>query len=214
MKKVILFLTLIPTISFADIKDPTDQNLKGFAIVKSNKDLLRTSSFKETHDKDKYLDFFFNLEHSAPKAKLYAAHQDIMDTGLKNTSPEIKLSIPFSDPEILKGKTLGFAPIGTYKDGWTGIRIFFKYESLGTCSYSFEKFNYIEAESNYVKDYVHNKPTFTSIEGNEINGYLYTVSWNLNNFDSAYDYKLECVNKKNDKNIMEALINLANKIDR
>lgn len=213
MKKILLSLLVMPLVSHAEI-NPLDPNLKGFQVVKS-KTFTKESEFKETHEQDNYLDFFFSFEQKAIKAKTYAlARQDVMDTGLKNSSNEIKLSVPFIEPEIVKSKSLGYAPIGTYKDGWTGIKIFFKDEALGICSYSFEKFNYIEAESNYLKNYIHNKPTFTSIEGNKSKGYIYIVSWDINNKDSVYDHKIECANKKNDKEIMDGMIYLANIIDK
>lgn len=219
MKNKLIALSLIPLIANA-----TDE-LTGFHIVKSNKPLMIERSFGsiETHEKDDYIKFFFNINKSYKKElkyssskyqPKYAQNSIVLDTGLKSSVQEIKLSIPYTEPKELLNRSFAYAPIGSYKDGWTGIKTFFKDSTLGICSYSFEKYIYIEAESNYVKKLVNDKPSFASIKGNIEAGYLYTLSWNIDKKDYVYDHKIECVNIKNNEIIMDNMIELAKNFDK
>jgi len=220
MKKILFTIITLPMMANASVKTTYfNDDSKGFEIIKSEKPTVELM-VNETTEEDEYIRFFFNLgknykqELNNYNKSKYAYDSKVLDTHIKANLSDIQLSIPYKEPKELTNKILGYAPIGSYKDGWTGIRSFFKDELLGICSYSFEKFIYIQAESNYVRNLVNGKPSFNSISGNVNAGYLYVLSWNVDNKDFVYDYKLECVNKNNDERIMGNMIKLANLIDQ
>lgn len=212
--KLIALIALAPLCTYAasDLKD-----LKGFHII-NNPTLMKsaasTNGFVETKDQDTTISFFLGLKkRAAYEMKAFNASKKD-DTHLKQSFDQISLSIPFSKLNgISDSEIIGYAAIGSYKNGWTGIRTFFDKNTLGICSYSVEKFIGINADAKSVKYLVNKKPSFSSIEGNYNSGFLYTLSWNDDMKDSVIDHKLECVNKNMNTEILNKMILLANKID-
>jgi hypothetical protein len=215
MKKIFLSLIAMPLIVNAE-PSHFDKNLKGFHVeVTESKTLKAEDEYISTKEQDRYINYFLNLpKNSHNEKKYFSSTKNKADTHLKSNLSEIKLSVPYTEPVILKDKIFSYAPIGSYNEGWTGIRTFFQDQLLGTCSYSFERYVYIKADSSYLKHIVNNKPSFSSIEGNDSAGFLYTLSWDVDNKDSVYDHKIECANVKLNKGIMENMIKLAKMIDK
>lgn len=215
VKNIIFCLTAAPLFAYANINN-IEQDLKGFHIeFTENNSLKSDDEYINTEEQNKYINYFFNLPKVAyDEKKYFSSTSNKTDTHLKSTLSEIKLSVPYKEPEILKDKIFSYAPIGSYSEnGWSGIRSFFQDELLGTCSYSFEKYIYVKAENSYIKNIVNARPSFSSIEGNYNAGFLYTLSWDIDHKDFVYDHKIECANIKLNKLIMKEMINLANIID-
>jgi hypothetical protein len=215
MKKSLLIAFLIlPVMAYGEELSETS---KGFHIVKSSneKTAQTQKTYIETTTRDKYMQFFLNLNKTAPaEIKSFKNSNDLYDTHLKSSVSEIKLSIPFNKlTPINDSEIIGYAAIGSYNNGWTGIRTFFTRSDLGVCSYSFEKFIAISAEKNKISYVVNKKPSFSVIEGNYKVGFIYTLSWDDDKKDSVFDHKLECVNKNMNSEIMTKMIALANQID-
>ncbi len=227
MKKNFIFLLLSIIFSLniraeVELNDKIDLKLiKGFHIIKDDDKRIKLSDigeklYVETNEQDRLIRFFLQLKNNAlQEIQAFKNSNDLEDTHLKSSFSEIKLSIPFSKiKEIPDTEIIGYAPIGSYKDGWTGIRMFFEGNSVGICSYSLEKFLGINADSSKIYYLINKKPSFVSIEGSYNLGFLYVLSWDDDKKTSVYDHKLECVNKNLNRNIMSKMIDLAIKIDK
>ena len=219
-KKILPLLALIPIIASAEQNDqmPLPITSRGFHIVnqdKKTKDMVNEKGFTESDKKNRAIQFFLHLKANASlEIKTFKDSTNPYDTHLKSSFSEIKLSIPFTKPNGVNDyEIIGYAAIGGYTNGWSGIRMFFEKEPLGICSYSFERFLAINADNSAIRHLINKKPSFTSIEGNYNSGFIYTVSWDDDNKTSVYDHRLECVNRNMDKSIMEKMIALGSMID-
>lgn len=191
-------------------------DVKGFVVLE-NHNLKAKSEFRETNDNDEYIDFLFQLNKNhnlKPKGfeKLLKFVGGEGDTDLKFNLNDVKLSIPYYERPILKAKAFGYAPIGGYQKGWTGIKTFFSDPDLGICTYSLEKITYIQVDGARMNRIINGYPSFQDIEGNKKGGYLYSVSWDIDQKEFVYDHEIECANKVYDSQIMDKLIEFAKSI--
>lgn len=144
------------------------------------------------------------------------------DTGLKRAVSDVKLAFDFEgfgSSHLLKSngmKLIAAAPQGGFhedKGGWSGVVQFFSYENIGTCSYGVMNVKASNTAAQLAQEdvtyIVNSKPTLLNVEGSENSGFLYSVKWyDLDNF-----HDLECANLKYSKQLNNAVIDLANKID-
>ena len=141
---------------------------------------------------------------------------DPYDTHIKKMLSAIKLNFEFNGiAKFHQGETIGYAPAGTYENGWTGIAEFFYRNDLGTCEFVKEKINYMMISKDDVTYQVNDKITMTNIEGSNNSGYTYKVGWYFADENKmVLSQELECANMKFDKKIMANMITLANRIDK
>jgi hypothetical protein len=218
MKNKIAVMMLIPVLSYASVDQFPIETLKGFHIKEDY--LPKTQNrnvFQETKQKDEVINFLLNMNrnYQSPKEfldKKYQFDSEFIDTGLKFNLYEIKLSIPYFESPILKQKAYGYAPIGGYENGWSGIKTFFKDPSLGSCSYSYEKFIWAEVGSSHISYIINGHPSFHSIKGNKNVGYLYRIKWDIDQKEYLYHHEIECANKIYSQEIMDNLISFAKSI--
>ncbi len=191
--------------------------MRGFHIEKDNKkiNLSKEKLFIETSNKDKTIIFFLKLKSNAPQEiKEFNDSKDKYDTHLKSDLSKIELSFSFVKPTVISEKEIiGYAAIGSYKNGWNGIRIFFEKENIGICSYSYQNYISISAPESKIKYFIHKKPSFKLILGNNNTGFMYKISWNDDKKISVDEYLLECVNKNLDERILDKMVALSNQID-
>ncbi|HJY22933.1 MAG TPA: hypothetical protein VJ279_08620 [Hanamia sp.] len=138
---------------------------------------------------------------------------DPLDTQLKTDYSQIKLVFPFKGLPIDQANVVGYAPIGAWNNGWTGIKVFFKDEK-STCSYSYFDLGASHGAAQLNKEgltyVVNKKPTSLDVEGNYNEGFLYTINW----FGKASMSSLECANMEYKPEITKHVLELANKIDK
>src|SRR3990167_7034572 len=220
-KKLLSVLILMPSIANAaqNVNEHFPSTTRGFHVKPTSQEKIKTAmhlekEYMEKSNEDQSIRFFLTLKSRAPsEIKEFKNNKDVGDTHLKSNLSEIKLSIPFEKISAINdNEIIGYAAIGSYEKGWSGVRVFFERQELGICSYSFERFLAIQAEESKIKYIINNKPSFKNIEGNYNTGFIYTLSWDDDKKTSVYDHKLECVNKNMNKNIMDRMIVLANNI--
>jgi hypothetical protein len=136
------------------------------------------------------------------------------DTHLKASASQIKLAFPFPSLAAIKNKKIiGYAAMGSWKNGWTGIKVFFR-ENNSVCSYSYDYKSGTEfvapLNQDIVKNIINGKMSYIDIEGNYNNGMLYTISW----FDKKVWHTLDCANKIYDKELTKSFVALACELDR
>lgn len=208
MKKLVACLAIVPSLVFA-----SNEAFQGLRIVKS-KTFKTNILFHETNEEDNYINYFLKLKSVAPAEIKHNKNANELDTHLKAEFKDIKLSVPFKYPSIISKKELiGFAAIGSYNNGWSGIRIFFSKPELGECSLSLKRAVGVQLPENMLSYSVNKKPTTKSIIGNNNAGYLYDVSWEKDNKTSVDESQLECVNKKYDESILTNMIKFGSQLD-
>ncbi|HLB41915.1 MAG TPA: hypothetical protein VJN02_03505 [Gammaproteobacteria bacterium] len=181
-----------------------------------------TKGYYETNSD--YAGYLLNLKKVAPQEiKSFRSNPDAYDTHLKSDYKEIKLAFPFKIPNGVNPKDIvGYAAAGGYvkkaaenhPEGWTGIGTYFTSENIGSCGYSF--FNLalthggVDLNNDFTTYRVNKKASTETIEGNHKQGFVYSLSWYTKDTMS----KLECANLNFDKEIMNKMVILANKIDK
>jgi|GEM_PF-1801034 len=169
-------------------------------------------------------DLFKTREEAPQEIKQFKSESNPYSGHYKANLSDIKLSFPFKELSIIKKEDiLGYVPAGgyvkdknivkPYKEGWTGIGIFFNNGPKEVCVYTF--FNLIASKgavqmgkenTTYA---VNHKPSYSAIEGNYNTGFVYSVTWN----DKIGEHEVECADMLFDKEIMTKTLALANKID-
>lgn len=231
-KKLQLAILLItfPTISLANT-DLVPLPLSGFQIIplarssmpdSFKKDLVtrvEEEKIKGYHEEETtYPKYFLSLKNESIKE--IRNFKGIDDTHLKAEFSEIKLAFPFKGiPPITKENIIGYAAIGSYitetnHTGWTGIKAFFTDGSIGTCAYSFFNLRLshggIQFFNEITRYLINNKPSSMTAKGSNKSGFVYTIDW----IDKNNLRELECATMIFDKEIMNKMIVLANKIDK
>jgi len=159
--------------------------------------------------------FLFTMKHNtALEMKSFANTTDPYDTHLKNSISQIKLAFSYNGIKDIEQKNIiGYSPMGSFKEGWTGIKTFFEDSKMGICSYSLLNMKImgggIQLNNESIRYDINKKPTTVDVEGSMKTGFHYIISW----YDEIYSNDLECDNKIYDKEIISKMIILANKID-
>jgi hypothetical protein len=172
----------------------------------------KKKGFYETDSE--YAKFLLETPARAPnEIKNFKANSD-SDTHLKANFNEIKLAFPFEGlSSINKNNILGYAAIGGWHNGWTGIKVFFKHDK-SVCSYSY--FNLAashgaaQLNEEYATKEVNGKISYIDIEGNKKSGMLYSVNW----FEEKAMHQLECASVTYDKLLTNETIILARQLDK
>lgn len=157
-----------------------------------------------------------SIKHSATEEiKNFKGNSDYQDTHMKKTISEIKLAFNYGGLKFIEPKNIiGFAPIMSYENGWTGVKEFFNDQKIGTCSYSLSNMKLMHGGIQLAKEDVtydiNNKPTTIEIEGSENSGFTYAIRW----YDKTFAHELECANMLFDKSITENVLSLARNIDK
>lgn len=160
--------------------------------------------------------FLLNIKkHAAEEKAIKINKYGVYDTHIKSNYSDIKLSFPFKGiKSINKGDVLGYVAVGSYvkeknNQGWNGIRVFFE-SPMGNCSYMHMGIRGAQLSEETTEYLVNKKPSNKAIEGNTNTGFVYSLNWYTNNNMNT----LECANKDFQKNILDEMILLANKIDK
>lgn len=224
MKKIIASCILVaPLIALSD-EAPFPSTMKGIQIVPLLKQQIpvemkqeiiakrneeNNKGYRETNAEN--VQFLLNIKRIATQELKAASVNDVYDTHLKSNFSSIKLAFPFKGISVIENKdVIGYAAIGSYKEGWTGIREFFSNPTLGNCAYSYMGIKAVQLAEETTEYLVNKKPSNKVIEGNLNLGFLYTLNWYTN--DSMHT--LECANKSFNSEIMSKMIKLANIIDK
>jgi hypothetical protein len=132
------------------------------------------------------------------------------DTHLKASINEISLAFATKSLASVNPKNvIGFAAVGSWHDGWTGVKEFFESHDLGICEYS--KINRIlshggvQIAAEIARFDINDKPNFLKVKGTENTGYLYTIKW----YDDTFNHSLECANSNYSIKITSNLITYA-----
>lgn len=177
---------------------------------------MAKKGYHETNNR--YAEFLLNLNNNAQdEIRSYRGTQETSDSHLKKTYKEIKLAFEFKKPPIDDKNIVGYAPSGSYiktpKEGWNGLGFFFNDKNLGICSYNFTDLNLsngsVTLPKEYTKYLVNNKPTFISVEGNDNNGFVYTVTW----YNSLKVSTLDCATIHYQKDMSNKVLAFAKVID-
>ena len=147
----------------------------------------------------------------------YESQANIKSTKIRKKISDVMTSSKLkSVPSHVKTATLGYAPVGTFNQGfgWTGITEIFKSKDAGICQFSHfdlkaSNGGYSLSEKDERRD-VNGKYTFVEVTGKMNQGFDYEVDW----FEELNMYTLNCINKKFSSNFMHHVINLAKKIDK
>jgi len=188
-------------------KSEEEMKVLGYAVVDTNRpqELLNFHNYSKT------------------QFKLYAGNNRETSTHLRQHIEDLKLAFKFKG--VPEGNALGagnitllgVAPQGGFhedKGGWSGAAQYFDVKNIGSCSYGVMNVaasnTAAELAMEDVTYIVSNKPTILTVEGNKASGFLYKVDW----YDENNFHELECANIKYSSEINNAVIQLANKIDR
>jgi hypothetical protein len=149
----------------------------------------------------KFAKFLLNRPDSAPaEIEKYQFDTNPGDSHLKASMSQIKLAVPRPNLDAIKNnKIIGYAAAGGWKNGWTGMVVFFQANN-SVCDYSFQN---IVSVTNDEKMFP------VDIEGNST-GMLYSITW----FDKRVMRTLECANKIYDKELAKSFAALARELDR
>lgn len=157
-----------------------------------------------------------DINHTAIyEKKKYQNNLDPMSTHLRDKASEIKLAYYFHEiPAEDANSVIGFAPVGTYvNNGWSGIVELFTKQGLGNCNYEENNLKLMHATiripSDIVTHKVNNKITTSDVQGNEKDGFLYTVEW----YDEGFSHKLECVAKAYSPSTLSTVVEIARRAD-
>jgi hypothetical protein len=137
-----------------------------------------------------------------------------VDTHIKASYKEIKLAFPYKEIPMQEGSTIiGYAAIGEWHDGWTGINVFFENKDLGICSYELNNMAISHGAVNISEDVarydINKMPNTLLVEGSTKSGFLYRINF----FDSQFSKSLECAKTKFDKSTTNKLIGFAKVLD-
>lgn len=157
-----------------------------------------------------------DIDHTAIyEKKKHQNNTNPMSTHLRDTASEIKLAYDFHEVPLEDANSIiGFAPVGTYvKNGWTGIVELFTKQGLGNCNYEENNLKLMHATiripSDIVTHEVNDKVTTSDVQGNERDGFLYTVEW----YSEGLSHKLECVSKAYSQLTLSTVIDVSRRID-
>ncbi len=230
-KSLLMSLVLSPTLGHCDsLESLLSGNKHGIQVVRDlnadlspqqKKEIERNAisekklGYKETDEN--VAKFLLTIKDHAKKEieENKNSKYGVYDTHLKAHYSDIKLSIPFHGINMPEENIIGYAAIDTFSrnvknPGWTGIRIFFDQPSCGICSYSTMQIEAVILTPQDMKNLINNKPSTRSIEGNFASGFMYTINWYTDNVVRI----LECANINFNKEIMDKMVALANKIDQ
>jgi hypothetical protein len=222
MNKLTLLLLTLPTIALAD-NNLLPEPVTGIHVVPDSQ-LSRTDEMKKRDKMEMmqqkkhgyiqadsgYPRYLYNLKY---KVKSQAEKNG--ETDLKSKVSDINLAFPFNGISFIQQENvIGFAPAGSYKNGWTGIKEIFTQKDMGTCGITMFDIAISHGGArigqSVVQYDINKKPTTTIIKGSINSGFLYTVNW----YDNKFIYMFECANMELDKNIISKMIDMGKKIDK
>lgn len=221
-KKILALLVFLPVIAHAQMKDYSSNTLKIVEDYPADAPPLTAAMKKQVILHKQQLKTKGYVEHdlSTPKIMLdmvkrgvnFNASNNPEDTRLKKNISDIKLAFSYT-PKT--SHPLGFAPIMAYvKNGWTGVKEFFKEDNIGVCSLWTYNLGLSNGKAYLIKgtftDDINGKPTTTYVEGSMNTGFLYSISWE----DGMYSKYLQCANMNYNKEITQKMIALAKELDK
>jgi hypothetical protein len=147
----------------------------------------------------------------------YKASENVLNpnsSAFRKNISEIVMAYEYKPiPPKYVNKLFGFAACNTFKEGWTGVVEFFKNNQIGVCAFTENNvrltFQAAKVDANIASYEVNNKVTVITVEGSKDSGYLYKVDW----FDDNFFRSLECAANHYSNKELEAVLNLAKKID-
>lgn len=164
----------------------------------------------------RYTQSLINIKNTAKlEIESYKNNKNPYDTHLKQNFQDIKLAFDFKGISSLKSEDIiGYSAIDSWKDGWTGIAIFFNDKNLGICSLSISNIKIMHGGAQIFADDarfdINDNPNTLSIEKGINNKFLYSIDWFNGNFANA----LDCANDLFAQKISDKLIEMARIIDK
>lgn len=236
MKKTIIALMVCANVANAGEVKPQFAELEkmglptpdtGVQVVKSdkmaasswakNKDLALTREMQKNGYVHVNSDRAYELLHIDEKIKKDFQSQRMQmpeSSGIRQSPEEIAFA--YSHVGLPAGAAIsyfGIAPIGTYKEGWSGAVEFFQ-SHFAKCAYSENNFNVSKGsayiDESIVQHDVNDKITLIDVVGSDNTGYLYKVQW----FDSIFNRVLECATNEYSKDFEFKTVELAKMIDK
>ena len=136
---------------------------------------------------------------------------------LQENLGKLKLANPAVIPRSLeKLNIIGATAMGLYikdKNGWSGYKLFFTLDADTTCAYSFLDLSLskdkVKLEHGTMRVTVNGKQAYKLAYGSKPSGYVYAVNW----YDDDKVYALDCATKRFNKNMLAAIIAMADAID-
>lgn len=187
------------------LKRKREEKIKGF-----------TSSYSDTAN------FLLNRSQSAQSEIIqFKQEQDPADTHLKASNTAIATT--FIKPKlslIQRSQIIGYAPFGAYLQQkqsmpgkWTGIKMFFNDDKLGTCEYSILDIkasgDAVQIGKEIVTMLINNKPTTIQVVGSKASGYLVEVAW----FTNKRMQQVSCATLEYNPKNLNRVIELSRRID-
>lgn len=178
--------------------------------ILNHKKLLLVKGYEETTDVDQDVVSLLKLPKSAKdEITKFDTDNHPYDTHLKSSASKIRLRFPFKE---IPGRhdIIGFAAAGGYKkeSGWDGVVEFINHPQFGVCAYTTYSIEKVVLDKETTEYLVNNKPTIKSIAGNWNTGFRYVVTWYLPDRQMS----LQCANKMYKADILNGMIQLAQKI--
>ena len=217
-KKVAVFLTAFPMIVHAGIQivplhtiGLTPDQIKKTDVIQQE---IKQKGYHETTDVT-YINFLLNRERSArDEIKSFGLNTNRADSHLRENVKNIQLA--FNYKEIPVSHVYAYAPIGTYVNGkgWTGIKVFFRDSTMGSCAYSQMNNQLthggVTLSRESIKKYINKKPAYPFVYGNIDTGFVHSVDWyGENDF-----YTLDCASKGFNPVSENIIFDLASRIDK
>lgn len=155
-----------------------------------------------------------DTRHNEEKILNYRYKSNPYDSHMKKNLKDIKLNFDFKITNIIpSSQIIGYAPAGTYLNGWTGIKAFFEVPDIGVCSYEVVTIDHIKLNKDVVSFSIHQHPTMSQVEGNTQNGFLYHVGWYTETDKKVISHEMACANLLFDSKHIKKMLALANEMD-
>lgn len=243
IKKVILALSLLSTISFASIDDAKEERMKilsglglplpgsGIKIVPrsmltmsdealqkglKDKKQMEDKGFVE-EDTTRPVELLHFISHADLEFKQYANDHRDYSSHIRHTAEELKLGFTYKPiDKSLITSTIGFVPQGAFHandGGWSGVVQFFEKKDIGICAYAKINVKVSQTAAQLAMEDV----VYTINEKPT----LIDTRGNNNSgfvykiqwFDNENYHELECANMNYSKEMNDSIIALANQID-
>ncbi len=145
----------------------------------------------------------------------YRNNKNPHSTHFRKSVTEIHMGFPFTQLPMIESKdVIGFVPMGSWENGWTGIAEYFTSAKLGVCDYSINSMTLTHGAAVIFTEAarydINKEPDLLGVDGNSSAGFLYHIVWYKDNFSK----ELECANMNYDPKITAKLVELVKEIDK
>lgn len=200
----------VNVVPYAEMNKPADESLVPFISIS---DQMKITGYIETQTNEPAKLFAYR-EKAKHEISSFASNTDPSDTHLKSSISAVQLA--FTTKRMPVGSLLGYAAIGAYKSGWTGVVEFFEDKTLGVCKYEINNWTLSGGATTLAKENVrydiNEKPNTFYIAGNTQDGFIYRLNWFDQENGNDYSNVIKCANQKYSEDITKQLMNVARKL--